>query len=62
MKSLDYQPFYDFLAEHVVTPFYNKRFADLNALQLKLVLRRKNPYLFKAKNIELAGDLVKGIL
>jgi Type II restriction endonuclease EcoO109I len=62
MKSPDYQPFYDYLAENVITPFYNKRFADLNALHLKSVLRRKNPYLFKAKNIELAGDLVKGIL
>ncbi len=62
MNASDYQPFYDYLAEQVITPFYNKRFAHLNALKLKSVLKRKNPYLFKAKNIELAGDLVKGIL
>jgi hypothetical protein len=62
MKTSDYQPFYDYLAENVITPFYNKRFSDLQALKLKAVLKRKNPYLFKAKNIELAQDLVKGIL
>lgn len=61
MKS-PYQAYYNFLAEHVIAPFYDKRFADLNSLHLKSVLKRKNPYLFKAKNIELAGDFVKGIL
>jgi hypothetical protein len=29
---------------------------------LASVLKRKNPYLFKAKNIELAGDLVKSVV
>lgn len=49
MKASDYQSFYDYLAENVINLFYNKRFADLNALHLKSVLKRKNPYLFKAK-------------
>ena len=62
MTASPYQDYYDFLAEHVITPFYHKRFADLQALNLRGVLKRKNPYLFKAKNIELAGDLVKGII
>ena len=62
MTSPPYQDYYDYLAEHVIAPFYHKRFADLQALNLGRVLRRKNPYLFKAKNIELAGDLVKGIV
>jgi site-specific DNA-methyltransferase (cytosine-N4-specific) len=34
----------------------------LNSLHLTSVLKRKNPYLFKAKNIEVAGDLVKSIV
>ncbi len=34
----------------------------MNGLRLTTVLKRKNPYLFKAKNIELAGDLVKSIV
>jgi hypothetical protein len=57
-----YQLYYDFLAEHVLTPFYSKRFDDLTKIQLTDVLKNKNPYLFKAKNIELAGDFVKGIV
>ncbi|MCC5609421.1 hypothetical protein LC612_22255 [Nostoc sp. CHAB 5834] len=60
-KSL-YQDYYDYLSEEVVTPFYNNRLDSLNKLYLKDVLKRKNPYLFKAKNIELAGDLVKSIV
>ena len=62
MTTSPYQAYYDYLAEHVITPFYHKRFADLQSLNLNNVLKRKNPYLFKAKNIELAGDLVKGIV
>lgn len=62
MKKSPYQGYYDYLANHVVTPFYNVRLNNLNSLHLKSVLKRKNPYLFKAKNIELAGDLVKGIV
>jgi site-specific DNA-methyltransferase (cytosine-N4-specific) len=57
-----YQHYFDYLAEHVITPFYNVRLNNLNGLHLRTVLKRKNPYLFKAKNIELAGDLVKGIV
>lgn len=57
-----YQHYYDYLAEHVITPFYEIRLNNLNQLNLHGVLKRKNPYLFKAKNIELAGDLVKGVV
>lgn len=57
-----YQHYHDYLAEHVVTPFYEVRLNNLTGLRLKSVLKRKNPYLFKAKNIELAGDLVKSIV
>jgi len=62
MTSSPYQPYYDYLIEHVLTPFYNKRLQDLRRMQLATILKRKNPYLFKAKNIELAGDFVKSIV
>lgn len=62
MTKSGYQGFYDHLAEHVITPFYNIRLNNLNSLHLTGVLKRKNPYLFKAKNVELAGELVKGIV
>jgi hypothetical protein len=57
-----YQRYYNYLAKHVITPFYNVRLEGLQSLKLTSVLKRKNPYLFKAKNIELAGDLVKSIV
>lgn len=62
MTSSPYQHYYDYLAEYVITPFYNDRLKDLNSLRLNDILKRKNPYLFKAKNIELAGDFVKSII
>jgi hypothetical protein len=62
MNNSLYQNYYDYLSEEVVTPFYNNRLNSLNKLRLKDVFKRKNPYLFKAKNIELAGDLVKSIV
>lgn len=58
----DYALYYGYLSENVITPFYEKRFARLNELKLNRILKKKNPYLFKAKNIETAGDFVKSIL
>lgn len=57
-----YQEYFDFLQNNVITPFYEKRLNSLKSLRLKTVLKRKNPYLFKAKNIEIASDLVKSII
>lgn len=41
--------------------FHEKRIEGLKGLKLKTVLKKKNPYLFKAKNVHTAGDIVKGI-
>lgn len=42
--------------------FHERRLENLLSLQLTNILRRKNPYLFKAKNQNTASELVKGIL
>lgn len=42
--------------------FHRKRVERLNELQLKQLLRRKNPYLFRAKAVESVPDLVKPML
>jgi hypothetical protein len=62
MTASPYQHYYDYLAEHVIAPFYKVRLERLESLRLNNVLKKKNPYLFKAKNIQLAGELVKGIV
>jgi hypothetical protein len=45
-----------------IQQFHIRRLENLLALQLKKILSRKNPYLFKAKNQNTAHDLVKAIL
>ncbi len=48
--------------EENIGTFHAKRLQKLEILQLKRLLVRKNPYLFKAKNILTAEGLVKSIL
>jgi len=45
-----------------ISMFHNSKLEKLKRIKLKELLKKKNPYLFKAKNINVAGDLVKGIL
>jgi hypothetical protein len=48
--------------EQNIGTFHKKRITSLGNLKLSQILKRKNPYLFKAKNILTAQDLVKTIL
>jgi len=41
--------------------FHEKRIESLNKLKLKTVLKKKNPYLFKAKHLLTAQDIIKGL-
>jgi len=62
MKKLNYKKIDAFIVSDVIRPFYELRFEKLKAVSLKFVAKRKNPYLFKAKNIDTAGDLTKSLL
>jgi len=42
--------------------FHESRLQNLLKLELDKILKRKNPYLFKAKNITTAHDLIKSLL
>ena len=48
--------------EENIGSFHERRLKSLEGLKLKKILKRKNPYLFKAKNILTSHDLVKGLL
>ena len=48
--------------EQNVGKFHEKRLQNIERLKLKTILKRKNPYLFKAKNILTASDLIKSLL
>lgn len=42
--------------------FHQKRLQSLSVLKLSNVLKRKNPYLFKAKHILTAEQIIRGIV
>lgn len=48
--------------ENHIGSFHERRLLSLRNLKLDKVLKRKNPYLFRAKNILLASDLVEQLL
>ena len=47
--------------EDYIGVFHQKRIERLDGLKLKTVLKKKNPYLFKAKHILTASKIVQGI-
>ena len=60
MKPLSIDKVNEFANENIVD-FHSKRINSLESLKLKKLLT-KNPYLFKAKNIHNAGELMLGLL
>lgn len=52
----------EFVAENIKPLFHDKRLSSIEKLQLKKILKRKNPYLFKAKAVTSAPDMVKQLL
>lgn len=61
-SRLDYETLSVFIVKNLVESFYKDRFDKLDEIHLISVLRRKNPYLFKTKNIQTAEQLVRQIL
>lgn len=60
-KKLDLESVQEYVEAHIGS-FHQRRLERLSGLQLRKILRRKNPYLFRAKNILTAEALVRGIL
>lgn len=59
---LDYDALHSFATTYVVDPYYRRQQATLLGLTLTKsggLLKRKNPYLFRAKNIQTSGEFVK---
>ncbi len=47
--------------EQNISSFHDKRIQKINSLELKTVLKRKNPYLFKAKHLQTPEQLIRSI-
>jgi len=61
MKSIEIRDVRTYVEKNIGN-FHLKRLQNLEKLKLSQILKRKNPYLFKAKNILTAQDLVKTLL
>lgn len=48
--------------ENNISSFHKQRIEKIKTLRLKEVLKKKNPYLFKAKNIKTAEEIVKQLI
>ena len=60
METLNLQDVVRYVEENIGT-FHQKRIAGLQDLKLKKVLSKKNPYLFKAKYVLTAQDIIKSL-
>lgn len=60
MKKLNLKDVSQYVEQNIGT-FHQKRISGLNALKLKRVLGKKNPYLFKAKYVLTAQDIIKSL-
>jgi hypothetical protein len=60
LKIIKIEELNEFVNTNIVS-FHNKRIHCLEELILSKLIK-KNPYLFKAKNIEISGDLIKSLM
>ena len=60
MKPLDLKSVEEYVNENIVD-FHERRIKPLMELKLNRLLN-KNPYLFRAKNVETASELIDGLL
>lgn len=61
MKKLNLKDVSDYVEQNIGT-FHQKRIQSLDTLKLYSVLKRKNPYLFKAKYVLTADQIIRGIV
>lgn len=61
MKNLDLTNVTQYV-ENNIGEFHQRRLDVVNKIKLKEVIKSKNPYLFRAKNVSSANEIVEGIL
>jgi len=61
MSKIDLHDLKNYVKENI-SKFHQNKIDSLKKLKLEQILRRKNPYLFKAKNVLTAQDLIKTLL
>ena len=61
MQKLVLNDVVEYVESNVIV-FHEQKLNKLKSLKLNNILKKKNPYLFKAKNIQTADEIVKGIV
>jgi len=62
MKKFNLREIYEYVEKHI-SIFHQRRLDYVqNKINLLKILKQKNPYLFRAKNVLTAQDLIKGFL
>ncbi len=61
MNIINIDDVYKFVQEHI-NDFHDSKLKSLSSTKLKDLLKKKNPYLFKAKYIITAEELVRSLL
>lgn len=61
MNQLNLEDVLEYVEKNICI-FHQKRIQSLDTLKLTKVLKRKNPYLFKAKYVLTADEIVRGIV
>lgn len=61
MKSISLDEVTEFVNQHI-GEFHERRINRVKKIKLREVLQKKNPYLFKAKNILTAQRLIESLL
>lgn len=62
MKKINLQKIYEYAERHISIFHQRRLYYVQNKIDLLKILKQKNPYLFKAKNVLTAQDLIKGFL
>jgi hypothetical protein len=61
MRPINLENVVKYVAQHI-GEFHEAKLAALKKVDLKSLLKKKNPYLFKAKGLDLPQDLIESIL
>jgi hypothetical protein len=61
MKKLNLNDVKKYVEDNIEV-FHKKRIESLDGLKFSNILKRKNPYLFKAKNVLTSEEIIKGLL
>jgi len=61
MNEIDLEGVRKYVEENIHT-FHDRRLASLRDTDLRHLIKKKNPYLFKAKHVETAQEIVESLL